>query len=96
MACRAFADQAGLPRIGLTMSAGIRTRGFYHIQNVNAYHSRLKTWMTRFNGVATMYPHNTRGWPRTTDHLGTALDAQLKLNAALGQPATSSPNGTIN
>ncbi len=27
----------------------------YHIQNVNAYDSRLKGWMHRFNGVATKY-----------------------------------------
>lgn len=27
----------------------------FHIQNVNAYHSRLKAWMDRFNGVATKY-----------------------------------------
>jgi hypothetical protein len=24
-----------------------------HINNVNAYHSRLKQWLTRFNAVAT-------------------------------------------
>jgi hypothetical protein len=24
-----------------------------HINNVNAYHSRLKQWLNRFNGVAT-------------------------------------------
>lgn len=29
------------------------TGGVYHIQNVNSYHSRLKKWMDRFNGVAT-------------------------------------------
>lgn len=27
----------------------------YHIQNVNNYHSQLKSWMKRFNGVATKY-----------------------------------------
>jgi hypothetical protein len=29
--------------------------GSYHIQNVNAYISRLKRWICRFNGVATRY-----------------------------------------
>ena len=29
--------------------------GIYHIQNVNAYDSRLKLWIKRFNGVATKY-----------------------------------------
>jgi transposase-like protein len=27
----------------------------YHIQNVNNYHSQLKSWMKRFNGVASKY-----------------------------------------
>ena len=27
----------------------------FHIQNINAYHSRLKAWMDRFHGVATKY-----------------------------------------
>lgn len=27
----------------------------YHIQNVNNYPSRLKSWMQRINGVATKY-----------------------------------------
>ncbi len=25
----------------------------FHINNVNAYHGRLKEWMRRFHGVAT-------------------------------------------
>ena len=32
------------------------------IQNVNAYHSRLKNWMARFHGVATRYLPNYLGW----------------------------------
>lgn len=27
--------------------------GVYHVQNVNAYDSRLKSWIRRFHGVAT-------------------------------------------
>jgi len=29
--------------------------GVYHVQNVNAYDSRLKGWMLRFHGVATKH-----------------------------------------
>src|SRR5699024_5395244 len=36
----------------------IRTKGLYHIQNVNNYHRRLKGWIQRFNGVATKYLNN--------------------------------------
>ena len=36
----------------------------FHIQNLNAYISRLKAWMQRFNGVATKYLDNYLGWRR--------------------------------
>ncbi len=39
----------------------------FHIQNVNAYHSRLKGWMTRFHGVATKYLDHYLGWHRYMD-----------------------------
>ncbi|MBB5887436.1 hypothetical protein HNQ37_000306 [Lactovum miscens] len=32
-----------------------RSKGIYHIQNVNSYHSRLKSWIANFKGVATKY-----------------------------------------
>jgi len=41
---------------------GLRVQGAYHIQNVNSYHSSLKTWMRRFNGVATKYLNNYLSW----------------------------------
>jgi transposase-like protein len=39
----------------------------YHIQNVNAYDSRLKGWMFRFRGVATKNLSNYLGWHRYLD-----------------------------
>lgn len=33
-----------------------------HIQNVNNYHSRLKGWIDRFNGVATKYLDHYLSW----------------------------------
>lgn len=41
---------------------GMRVQGPYHIQNVNSYHSSLKNWMRRFNGVATKYLNNYLSW----------------------------------
>jgi transposase-like protein len=41
--------------------------GAYHVQNVNAYGSRLKNWMVRFHGVATKYLDNYLGWMRILD-----------------------------
>lgn len=39
-------------------------KGIYHIQNVNNFHSRLKTWLRRFQGVATKYLDNYLYWFR--------------------------------
>ena len=34
----------------------------YPIQNVNNYHSRLKGWIQRFNGMATKYLDHYLSW----------------------------------
>jgi transposase-like protein len=52
----------------LNVSAGIRVIDkVFHIQNVNAYHQRLKSWMRRFHGVATKYLEHYLGWFRFLD-----------------------------
>ena len=42
--CRYFAQDAGISHDAINLSSGIRVNGAIHIQNVNAYHSRLKLW----------------------------------------------------
>jgi transposase-like protein len=83
-AYRTFANQAGIPHVALNLSAGERTWGVYHIQNVNSYDSRLKGWMRRFNGVATKYLDSYLGWHRTNDREGDTLNASRMLAAACG------------
>lgn len=61
------ARDLGLEHHGLNTLRGERTRGAWHIQNVNAYHSRFKGWMARFKGVATSYLPNYLGWFRALD-----------------------------
>lgn len=39
-----------------------KSKGLEHIQNINNYHSRLKGWMQRFNGMATKYLDHYLGW----------------------------------
>lgn len=39
-------------------------KGIYYIQHVNNFHSRLKNWMERFQGVATKYLDNYLYWFR--------------------------------
>ncbi len=61
----AFAEDAGLLHIALNATAGERVYGSYHIQNVNAYISRLKHWLaasrvsprTTFRAIG-MAPHD--------------------------------------
>lgn len=60
-AMAATAKQIGVHHEAMNLSAGERVRGPWHIQNVNAYHGRLKGWMHRFRGVATLIWRAT--WP---------------------------------
>ena len=59
-----FADAAGIAHITCIASAGERVLGSYHVQNVNGYQSRLKTWMAPFKGVASWYLPSYLGWRR--------------------------------
>lgn len=59
-----FAKDAGLAfeAIGTKQRRG--REKVFHVQTVNAYHSRLKKWMARFNGVATERLPNYLNWRR--------------------------------
>ena len=54
----------------VNLSKGQRVRGAWHVQNVNAYQSRVKQWLRRFNGVASSYLANYLGWFRALDRRG--------------------------
>lgn len=58
--------------------------GVYHVQNVNAYDSRLKEWMRRFHGVATHYLGNYLGWRRMIERHKDGLSHAAFLRDALG------------
>lgn len=83
-AYRAFANEASIVHVALNLSEGQRSWGVYHIQNVNNYCSRLKTWMRRFNGVATKYLDSYLGWHRNKDREGDSFNASGLLSAAWG------------
>jgi hypothetical protein len=82
MAYRHFAAQAGITHEWVNGKAGMRARGAIHIQNVNSWHSRFKTWLVRFRAVASRYLINYSGWQRVLDarHLTTPA---LLLGAAV-------------
>lgn len=84
-AIAAVAREIGVTHRPVNVSAGIRVIGkVYHIQNVNAYDSRLKQWINRFHGVATRYLENYLGWRRMIERTADSLSARSILFAALG------------
>lgn len=66
-ALAAVARNLGVEHHPINVSAGIRVQGAWHVQNVNAFGSRLRQWMLRFKGVATRYLANYLGWFRALD-----------------------------
>jgi len=56
----------------------------YHLNNVNAYHGRLKEWLRRFHGVATKNLPNYLGWRRTLEALGPRAPAAAIILGAMG------------
>ena len=55
-----------------------------HINNVNAYHGRLKEWMRRFHGVATANLPNYLSWRRTIEALGNRSTQEAWIMGAAG------------
>jgi transposase-like protein len=82
-AYRTFAREAGITHRAVNLSAGVRVAGALHVQNVNAYHSRFKQWLRRFNGVASRYLPNYLGWRWAVD-AGRISSPEMLLRSALG------------
>ena len=81
----AAAREMGIAHRPINLAAGIRVVAkVYHVQNVNAYDSRLKNWIRRFHGVATHYLPSYLGWRRLIDRNHNALSSATFLSAALG------------
>ena len=55
-----------------------------HINNVNAYHGRLKEWLRHFHGVATKNLPSYLSWRRTIEALGAASAPEAWIMAAAG------------
>jgi hypothetical protein len=83
---RHFAEQANITHEAVNVKAGVRTRGAIHVQNVNAWHSRFKSWLVRFRGVASRYLIHYSGWQRVLDDRRLTKPAHLLVAAVqLGQ-----------
>jgi transposase-like protein len=74
---RRFAAEAGITHEAVNVQAGVRARGAIHVQNVNAWHSRFKSWLVRFRGVASRYLIHYSGWQRLLDDRRLTTPAHL-------------------
>ena len=81
---KAAAKAEGFAHQPLNVKAGTRVKErVFHIQNVNAYHERLKGWMHRFRGIATKYLSNYLGWRRMVERQGDEVSPFQVMAAAL-------------
>lgn len=67
-----FAKESDLELVQLPK--GKKKLGIYHLQHVNSFHSRLKNWMTRFNGIATKYMSDYLAWFRWLEYFKSDKD----------------------
>jgi hypothetical protein len=94
-AYRAFAREAGISHEAVNVKAGTRVRGAIHVQNVNAYHSRLRRWLLPFRGVASRYLGNYLGWRWALDGGRVKTpDALLQAPRACRRPQGKSAAAT--
>jgi hypothetical protein len=77
-----FAAQVGIMHEAVNVKASVRAGGAIHIQNVNAWHSRFKSWLVRFRGVASRYLIHYSGWQRMLDDRRPTTPAHLLCAAA--------------
>ena len=68
---RKYASTKKIPLQVLNATRGAKKYGLYHLNNVNAYHSRLKRWINPFNGVSTKYLPNYLVWFQGQDAMST-------------------------
>jgi hypothetical protein len=80
-ACRAFARKHRIAHETVNLRASVRVRRLgnlaIHVQNVDAYHQRLKAWLQRFRDVASRCLPNYLGWRRALDSDRATSPAQL-------------------
>jgi len=85
-----FAKEQNIPhkRI-IALDKGRVIDNIFHLQNLNAYISRLKNWMLRFKGVSTEYLSNYLGWRRLLEKHNGQPPAEFCLYESLGGMPTN-------
>ena len=73
-----FAKDNGLDLVQI--KGGKASKGIYNIQNINSYHSRLKKFIERFNGVSSKYLDNYLIWNNYVNYTkGILIEKKEKL-----------------
>jgi transposase-like protein len=81
----AFARKAGIPFHAVPSPGKPRPEAPHlHINGVNAYHSRFKQWLARFNGVATKNLPSYLGWRRALEAWGHRLTPENWIRGTIG------------
>jgi transposase-like protein len=87
-AIAAFARIGGIPYHVLPKPGSPKPEAPHlHINNVNAYHSRLKQWLRPFHGVATKNLPHYLGWRRTIEAFAHITEPGRWLAGAMGTGA---------
>jgi hypothetical protein len=82
-----FARIVGIAHRQINIRQGRRVvEGALHIQNLNAYDSRLKGWMRRLHGVATKHLEDYLAWQRMLERYRNTINPAVCLGEALGRP----------
>ena len=53
-------------------------KGIYHIQHLNAYHSKLKQFLASFNGMSSKYLNNYLTWNNMVKHRRGSLTEKTR------------------
>ena len=72
-----FCEHEHINHIIVMNKRGKRTSGPYHIQHINAFHGRIKTWINdHFKGVATKYLNHYLWWRHELEnkHISTGTE----------------------
>lgn len=81
-----FAKKSQIPHKRILRNRNVYVvEHIFHIQNLNAYISRLKQWLINFHGVATKYLEHYLGWRRLLEKKGEELNERRILELALGR-----------
>jgi transposase-like protein len=84
----AFAHAESILHIPILTSRGEHVYRGFHIQNVNAYTSRLKSWLRPFRGVASWHLSSYLGWRRSVERLADKFTPERCLQDAYRSAST--------